>query len=71
MATKTQSIPTNETFQLNKNTFVRNGYRFLGWGLSRNADHPDYEDEGSAIFSGDRDLYALWEQILYNVIFDP
>lgn len=63
-----QYSPESETITL-KNIQAPAGYRFLGWydGAGSNADQVKQIPKGS---SGDIELYAHWEKIVYDVIFD-
>lgn len=63
-----QYSPESETITL-KNLQAPAGYRFLGWydGAGSNADQIKQIPKGS---SGDIELYAHWEKIVYDVIFD-
>lgn len=60
-------------FALTKNTFAREGYRFLGWASSPTATTAEYVDEASIdtdlSTSADVDLYAVWQR-QYTVQFD-
>ena len=52
---------------LSKNTFTREGYRFLGWSTSNTATTPAYTDEQSVTnlaTSGTVNLYAIWQQVI-------
>ena len=64
----------NQEEALNKNTFVRNGYAFLGWSKDKNAKTATYLDEAKVInlTSSNGDvitLYAVWEIITYNITY--
>ena len=52
---------------MSKNTFTREGYRFLGWSTSNTATTPAYTDEQSVTNlapSGTVNLYAVWQQVI-------
>lgn len=48
--------------QLNKNTFTKEGYQFIGWNTSADGSGATYADEGSIInLTEDVTLYAQWQ----------
>ena len=65
-----------EPHQLNKNSFTRKGYIFIGWGNYYDSSYPAYNDEATLQFSAIDEptegptLYAIWEPITYTVRFD-
>lgn len=65
-----QEMDCNSTKKLHKNQFTRQGFEFLGWSTSRNAETPMYGDEEAVrnLAGKDRDndsitLYAVWKQL--------
>lgn len=65
---KSQQI-SSETAKINKNTFTRKGYTFLGWSTDENANSPEYNDQDSIYIPGKRggtlQLYAIWGKDTY------
>lgn len=57
---KTQAIEAGDTKKLNANTFINNGYKFVGW---KDASGNTYTDEQAVKASKDVKLYAVWERI--------
>ena len=61
-----QTIPTKETVRLDANVFVREGYKFMGWALTPDANTAVYGDRAAvkdlAEADGTRNLYAVWKQ---------
>ena len=56
---------------LSKNTFVRIGYKFLGWSTNSTETSVTYKDEASLTKSpGTNTLYAVWEPITYTIVFN-
>ncbi|MBQ4527060.1 MAG: leucine-rich repeat protein [Clostridia bacterium] len=63
------------TRTLYKNTYSRAGYRFSGWGISKNSTAPKYMDEESVLNLSTNNgavinLYAIWEIETYTVTYD-
>ena len=54
--------------KLRENSFVLTGYKFAGWGSSRDSTEP-VADPYTATASVT--LYAIWTPITYIVVFDP
>ncbi len=54
--------------KLRENSFVLVGYKFAGWGSSRDSTEP-VSDPYTATASVT--LYAIWIPITYTVVFDP
>ncbi|MEG0108298.1 MAG: InlB B-repeat-containing protein [Lachnospiraceae bacterium] len=55
--------------KLNKNTYKKAGYRFIGWGTSPESVLPDYQDEAKVnnIINTEKgvvSLYAIWEETI-------
>ena len=59
---------------LPNNTFTKEGYKFVGWNTKSDGSGMSYE-EGQTIldFAGENEsivLYAQWEPITYNIVFN-
>ncbi len=58
--------PVNQTAEigaelvLDADAPIRNGYEFLGWALTPDADHATYQPGGAVIGDNSIDLYAVW-----------
>ncbi|MBP5207559.1 MAG: InlB B-repeat-containing protein, partial [Clostridia bacterium] len=65
-----QVIDRNVPTALNKNTFTREGYLFLGWGSSATATY-GYNDEATytSAYNYDVKLYARWAKAI-TITFD-
>ena len=50
------------TFALRQNSFINEGYRFLGWSLDRNAIIPQWADGADFTITTSVDLFAVWER---------
>ena len=50
------------TSNLNKNTFIREGYSFKEWNTKADGTGTSYSDEQSISLSSNLDLYAIWEK---------
>lgn len=68
-------LPSDHTFDvekpLAKNSFVREGYVFLGWSKDKNATVASYKDGAtvsnlSAVGDGLVNLYAVWKEGFYG-----
>lgn len=58
-------LPNNATVQLyGEKTFIRPGYKLIGWAKEANASKPDYSFDQSVIVDtvGENVLYAVWEK---------
>lgn len=67
-----QTIKYDAIVSLSKNTFVKDGYKFLGWSTSVDGEKA-YNDMDSVVnlkLDGIVDLYALWAIDSYTVTFD-
>lgn len=67
---KEQVTTMNTNFQLEENTFTKEGYKFSGWNTDRNGNGTHYSN--GAMMSGleeDLTLYAEWIPIQYTVVF--
>lgn len=58
--------------KLNKNTFSRVGYNFIGWTTTLVSMDDIINDEAEYIITTENDitLYAVWEIITYSITFD-
>ena len=73
-----QSPNVGETTNLNKNTFIRTNYSFLGWNRNPNATTAEFTDRQSITNSsfgiskdGKITLYAIWKPNLFYVDVNP
>jgi len=67
--TKIQYVEANFSVSLEANTFTREGYSFVGWAKSADAEKKDYADSYSYFqTSSDVTLYAVWKDELHYVI---
>lgn len=67
--TKIQYVEANSYVSLEANTFTREGYSFVGWAKSADAEKKDYDDSYSYFkTSSDVTLYAVWKDELHYVI---
>ena len=69
-----ETMPMNAEAVLSKNTFVRDGYNFMGWSESKYDTTVKYGNEQtipSALTTAGKQitLYAVWEKDSYTVIF--
>ncbi len=65
----------NQTKSLTKNTFTKDGYKFLGWNTDKYSTKALYTDEQQVsnltIKNNDTiTLYAIWEEITYTVKYN-
>ena len=64
--TNTQNVSFNQSFNLEKNPFTYNGYRFRNWNTKADGTGTSYYDE--QLISGGIDddlvLYAIWDGII-------
>ena len=58
-------LSEGQEIQLPRNTFVREGYRFVGWTNTPDSDEPVYQDEYDRYnyYPHNSALYAVWEPI--------
>ena len=63
------TVPTGEPATLNKNTFTKEGYTFVGWSASESGV-AEYQDGGSITITegGEYTLYAVWEPNINTLI---
>ena len=64
---------TCETFikcELSRNSFTKDGYIFVGWSTTPNGEieFENGEEVYNIVMSGNIDLYAVWDDGLYNVV---
>ena len=65
-----QDFVYNEEFNLNINTFTRNGYTFTEWNTKADGSGDSYSNEQTVNFSQDIDLYAQWQQSNYTISYN-
>ena len=68
--TSTQEVEENVKTKLNKNTFTRDGYEFIGWNTKADGKGTAYTDEQKVSIKDDLVLYAQWEKVITNITFD-
>ena len=67
--TKIQYVDAGSYVTLQANTFTREGYSFVGWAKSADAETKEYADSYSYFqTSSDVTLYAVWKDELHYVI---
>ncbi|MDY6397222.1 MAG: InlB B-repeat-containing protein [Treponema sp.] len=66
--TKIQYVDAGSYVTLQANTFTREGYSFVGWAKSADAETKDYTDSYYFQTSSDVTLYAVWKDELHYVI---
>lgn len=71
-----EKIGANVATKLSKNSFGLVGWTFQGWSKNKGDTTPTYKDEdyvtGLSQTNGDIvDLYAIWKQNKYNVVYNP
>ena len=44
------------------NTLEKDGYKFLGWSIDKNASTPEYKQDDTFKITADTTLYAIWEK---------
>ncbi|MCL1830983.1 MAG: InlB B-repeat-containing protein, partial [Oscillospiraceae bacterium] len=64
-----QLVSYDENVTLNTNTFIRQGYSFLGWNTEPDGSGTDYSDNQNFIWNqkDNLTLYAQWEANIYTV----
>lgn len=65
------SFSGSESKTLSLNEFTRSYYNFTGWNTSPDGNGTSYADGASINITENTVLYAQWEQITYNVTFNP
>ena len=63
-----QLFAYGETKELTKNSFTREGYKFIGWSTSRDGNAV-YKDCSNINIKADTTLYAVWEANTYTIDF--
>ena len=66
---KTQELQYNVISTLEKNTFEREGYTFIGWNTEPDGSGTSYSDEDEIVLSSDITLYAQWQLNVYTITF--
>ena len=67
--TKIQYVDAGSYVTLQANTFTREGYSFVGWAKSADAETKEYADSYSYFqTTSDATLYAVWKDELHYVI---
>ena len=64
-----QEISYNVGTSLNKNTFTKEGYNFIGWNTEADGTGASYIDEDNVTNIGDVTLYAQWEEKKYDITY--
>lgn len=68
--TVVQTVTDGSVAVLQRNSFVYDGHRFLGWSEDSQATAPSYPDGGEwTVGKGDVNLYAVWVELI-TVVFD-
>ena len=67
-----QVIKYDAVVPLTKNTFIKTGYKFLGWSTTEDGEkvYNDMDNVVNLKLDGIVDLYALWVEDSYSVTFD-
>lgn len=60
--TLTQKFEHNKQSKLNKNTFERNGYKFVSWNTVPDGTGTSYTNEQNVTLSSNLILYAIWQE---------
>lgn len=65
------SLKTDEVVSLPENTFIRNGYRFLGWATTSNGE-VEFLDKATYTMGANSSstLYAKWQPINYTITLE-
>lgn len=58
----TQIIDNGVSTPLNENTFVRDGFTFMGWATSKNSTYVYYNDKDSVNATNHLTIYAVWKE---------
>lgn len=66
-------VSYDASFTLPKNSFTKEGYKFLGWGKDADSSISSYEDEETIRYqtASDMTLYAIWGQSQYKLRLEP
>ena len=65
-----QIIDKGKTIILNKNTFVKEGYKFKEWNTKVDGTGTSYSDEAEVTLNENLMLYAQWNPIKYQIRFN-
>ena len=66
-----QTVKSGESFILNANKFVREGYILKEWNTKSDGSGDSYKDKQSiSSISDDLTLYAIWREINYKVVYN-
>ena len=66
--TGTMPNQTLATGTLNKNTFTRDTFEFVGWNTEAKGTGTAYADEAEITLTKDITLYAQWKDVYYNTV---
>jgi len=66
-----QLFLSDDTYPLNANTFIKQGYTFASWNTSPDGTGTSYTNQQSVMFSDDMTLYAQWQPATYTLTLDP
>ena len=58
--TSTQKVPKGQSTTLDTNSFVRDGYTFMGWNTQPDGNGTKYSDGAEVTFTNAATLYAQW-----------
>ena len=58
--TSTQKVPKGQSTTLDTNSFVRDGYTFMGWNTQLDGNGTKYSDGAEVTFTNAATLYAQW-----------
>lgn len=64
-----QYVYHNIATSLNPNTYVRDGYTFIGWNTKSDGSGTQYEDMGTVTLTQDITLYAQWGNDVNRIVF--
>ena len=70
-----QGIKVSSASYINKNTFTRAGYKFIGWNTKEDGTGKSYTDEESVknlteTDNGTVTLYAQWNEKIYYIVYN-
>ena len=65
-----QQFLYNTSTNLKKNTFTKDGFKFVGWNTEIDGTGTSYTDEQSVMVSSNLTLYAQWEINQYTITFN-
>ena len=58
----TQQVSYNTSTKLSKNTFTKDGFKFIGWNTKADGTGNTYTNEQNVSLSGNLTLYAQWSE---------